>query len=93
MKRYIRAAVLNIEEKELRMLGDYQCSCGCGTPLGRPENGLDGKPADISYGVGLVTDEEGFDWRMFTKKHFEELLETMSLEDIYFNYPPCSEIQ
>lgn len=87
MKENKNLTTLHLEEIVTRMFGDYQCSCGCGKPLGRPTNGVDNKPIELSYGVGEVEDEEGFEWRMFTEECWERLRKTHSLETLYKNFP------
>lgn len=62
-----------------KMYGDYTCSCGCGKQL-------DG----ICYGVGQEEDEEGFDWRMFTKECWDSTISNYSKEYIYNNYKEAS---
>ena len=81
------------EEIVLRMYGDYECSCGCHRPLGRPTNGTDGLPMEISYGVGRVDDEEGFDYRMFTERCWRLIQKSgQTLEEIYENYPASASL-
>lgn len=95
MKRYIRSNIIpvGLEEKQLRMYGDYECSCGCGELLGRATNGTDGLPIDISYGVGRVDDEDGFDWRMFTEHCWKLIRRSgMTLPEIYESYPAAASI-
>ncbi len=78
-----------LEEITAVMYGDYECSCGCGAVLGRPTNGTDGDPVEYSYGVGETSDEEGYDWRMFTEQCWDRISSEMSLDDIYNEYPPA----
>lgn len=95
MKRYIRNSdePVELEEIQLRMYGDYECSCGCHRRLGRPTNGTDGLPMDISYGVGRADDEEGFDWRMFTERCWNLIQRSgQTLEEIYENYPAAASL-
>lgn len=79
-----------LEVKRIPMYGDYECSCGCGQMLGHPIN--DG-PAEICIGVGRKDDDEGFDWRMFTRECWNKLRRrNFSLEDIYDKFPESCEV-
>ena len=73
--------LIRIEQK---MYGDYMCSCGRGKPLGNP---VIFKNLEKCYGVGDKADEEGYEWRMFTKECWESGIKEHSNEYIFENYP------
>ena len=78
----------DVEQIRSVMYGNYLCACGCGSPLGRPANGVDGKPVEYSYGVGEVSDDEGYNWRMFTEKCWNRVSSDMSDQEIYDSFDP-----
>lgn len=72
-------------EIECRMYGDYNCSCGCGRPLGNPGMVF---PDSICHGVSTMDDvEEGYHWRMFTPKCWKRVKKGKTLQQIYNTYP------
>ena len=85
--------IQDITEITQIMYGDFCCSCGCGSVLGRATNGTDSQPIEYSYGVGEESDIEGYDWRMFTERCWNRIKKTMSDEEIYNSFEPSPAVE
>lgn len=80
------------EKVQLRMYGDYLCSCGCGKPLGNPS--VFYTEEDVAVGVRTTDDEEGWWWRLFRPSCWKRLgLDNKSLEEIYITYAQPKEVK
>lgn len=83
----------NLEVIKNRSYGTHKCSCGCGKVLGNP-----GIEVNYAYGVGEVSDDEGYAWRMFTPECWErissqyDINSQVDLNKIYSKYPASEEV-
>lgn len=78
---------LNLEVIENTAYGTHTCACGCGKLL-------DG----TVFGIGLTEDEEGYEWRMFTPKCWENIKANYDITSqhdlilIYTSYSASEEV-
>lgn len=83
----------NLEVIKNRVYGTHICACGCGKTLGNP-----GVEVNYAYGIGEVSDDEGYDWRMFTPECWKRISSQYDINSqhdlslIYHSYSASEEV-